>query len=90
MSKPIIADNAPVKVTLEQGKKYAFCACGRSGNQPFCDGSHSGTGITPKMFTAEENTQAFLCQCKHTSDAPFCDGTHANFDKSEVGTEGAG
>jgi CDGSH-type Zn-finger protein len=90
MSKPIIADNAPVKVTLERGKKYAFCACGRSGNQPFCDGSHSGTGITPKMFTAEEDGQAFLCQCKHTGDAPYCDGTHANFDKSEVGTEGAG
>lgn len=90
MSNPVIADNKPVKVTLEQGKKYAFCACGRSGNQPFCDGSHSGTGITPKMFTADDDGHAFLCQCKHTKDAPFCDGTHSQFDKDQVGTEGPG
>ncbi|SET74421.1 Iron-binding zinc finger CDGSH type [Marinobacter segnicrescens] len=43
MSNPIIADNKPMKVTLEQGKKYMFCACGRSNDQPFCDGSHKGT-----------------------------------------------
>ena len=90
MSNPIIADNKPVKVTLEQGKKYMFCACGQSSNQPFCDGSHSGTGITPKPFVADDDGHAFLCQCKHTKDTPFCDGTHANFDTDQVGTEGPG
>lgn len=90
MSNPVIADNKPVKVTLEQGKRYNFCACGRSGNQPFCDGSHAGTGLTPKSFVAAEDGQAFLCQCKHTADAPFCDGTHAQFTKDQVGTEGPG
>jgi CDGSH-type Zn-finger protein len=41
MSNPIVADNKPKKVTLEAGKKFMFCACGRSSDQPFCDGTHS-------------------------------------------------
>jgi len=90
MSNPIIADNKPKKVTLEEGKEYMFCVCGRSSGQPFCDGSHAGTGFTPKRYEAEENGQAFLCQCKHTNDAPFCDGTHARFENDQVGTEGPG
>jgi CDGSH-type Zn-finger protein len=40
MSTPVIADNKPKKVSLEKGIKYAFCVCGRSSDQPFCDGSH--------------------------------------------------
>ncbi len=87
MSQPIIADIKPVTVTLEKGKEYAFCRCGRSKDQPFCDGSHSGTGIEPKMFTADEGGEAVLCQCKQTGDEPFCDGTHSKFDKDDVGRE---
>jgi len=40
MDQPIIANNKPIKVVLEKGAEYHFCACGRSNNQPFCDGSH--------------------------------------------------
>jgi methylamine---glutamate N-methyltransferase subunit C len=87
MSRPIIADNKPAKVTLEKGEEYAFCRCGRSKDQPFCDGSHAGTGIEPKMFKADEDGEAVLCQCKQTADAPFCDGTHKNFDDDQVGKE---
>jgi len=90
MSKPVIADNTPVNVTLTKGKKYAFCRCGRSADQPFCDGSHKGTGITPKSFVAEQDGEATLCRCKHTADAPFCDGTHQRFDDGQVGKEGPG
>ena len=48
MSNPVIADNKPVKVTLSKGQEYHFCTCGRSRSQPFCDGSHPGTGFTPR------------------------------------------
>lgn len=80
MSDPIIAQKAPYAVELEAGKTYAWCACGRSGNQPFCDGSHQGTGITPKVFEAEETKTAYLCGCKQTASPAFCDGTHATLD----------
>lgn len=77
MSSPKIAAKAPIVVNLEKGKKYAFCTCGESANQPFCDGKHKGTGFAPQMFTAEKDGDAYLCQCKHTSKAPFCDGSHS-------------
>lgn len=80
MPEPTIAAKNPVKVELEKGKEYYWCACGRSASQPFCDGSHRGTPFTPKAFVAEEEGEAYLCQCKHTKNAPFCDGSHAKLD----------
>lgn len=87
---PIVAGNSPRKVTLEKGEEYYFCACGRSKSQPFCDGSHKGTGFTPKRFVAEQDGDAWLCACKHTGNAPFCDGTHKRFSAGDVGSEGPG
>lgn len=87
MSNPVIADNKPVSVDLKKGEEYYFCVCGRSSNQPFCDGSHAGTEFKPKPFTAEEDGTAYLCACKHTGNAPFCDGTHKTFTADQVGTE---
>ena len=77
MEKAVIAARSPIKVALEAGKEYYWCQCGRSKNQPFCDGSHKGTGITPIKFVAEKTTEEYLCRCKQTADAPYCDGTHA-------------
>ena len=87
---PIIADNKPAAVTLTAGEEVFFCACGKSSSQPFCDGSHAGSGITPKAFTPEESGEAYLCQCKHSGNLPFCDGTHKQFSADQVGTEGPG
>ena len=84
MANARVADNKPKKVELKKGDDYFWCTCGRSQNQPFCDGSHRGTNFTPKKFTAEEDGDAFLCQCKATGNAPFCDGSHRGLD---VGAE---
>ena len=87
---PVISARRPAKVELVEGETYTFCRCGRSGTQPFCDGSHAGTRFTPLSFTAESSKTAFLCACKHTGDAPFCDGTHARFTDEDVGKPGPG
>jgi CDGSH-type Zn-finger protein len=73
---PQVAQKAPFKVAVEAGKTYFWCACGRSRKQPFCDGSHQGTGFTPVKFEAGEAKSVFFCGCKHTSKSPLCDGTH--------------
>jgi CDGSH-type Zn-finger protein len=85
MKKPTVADNKPIAVELKAGEEYYFCACGKSSNQPFCDGSHKGTGFTPKAFTAEESGDAYLCNCKQSANQPFCDGTHAQVPANQVG-----
>mmetsp|Transcript_23347 Transcript_23347/g.40675 ORF Transcript_23347/g.40675 Transcript_23347/m.40675 type:complete len:511 (+) Transcript_23347:3474-5006(+) len=82
---PIIAATRPVKVELEEGKTYFWCSCGKSKNQPFCDGSHAGTEMKPQKFTAEKSGDAFLCQCKASANAPFCDGTHARMGEAKAG-----
>lgn len=74
--EPKIAQKSPCAVELEAGKNYHWCACGRSANQPFCDGSHHGTEFKPLSFTAEKTGVAHLCACKHTKNPPFCDGSH--------------
>ena len=86
MTDPIVVDVKPVAAVLTAGEEYHWCSCGRSGNQPFCDGSHRDTGLTPKDFTAKGDGEAYLCQCKQTSTPPYCDGTHKEFDDSQVGS----
>jgi CDGSH-type Zn-finger protein len=75
MEKPTIAAKFPVLVTLEPGP-LAWCACGKSSKQPFCDGSHIGTKFTPVFFMVPDKREAWLCQCKQTKNQPYCDGTH--------------
>lgn len=76
MAEPKIADTKPIGVELEVGKQYYWCACGRSGNQPFCDGSHKETEFSPKHFAPEKSGEAYLCMCKQTKNPPYCDGSH--------------
>ncbi|MDH4080800.1 MAG: CDGSH iron-sulfur domain-containing protein [Nitrospira sp.] len=75
MGQPRIAAKEPSAISLEAGTYY-WCSCGRSRDQPFCDGAHEGTGIEPVEFTVTETKEVALCQCKRTKTPPFCDGTH--------------
>jgi len=70
------AADTPFAVAVESGKDYWWCACGQSKNQPFCDGSHKGSGFTPKKYSAAESKTVYFCGCKASANAPLCDGTH--------------
>jgi CDGSH-type Zn-finger protein len=74
--EPVVAQKGPYQVSLEKGKSYAWCTCGRSNKQPFCDGSHKGSSFTPMRFTAEKDGVENMCGCKATEGKPFCDGSH--------------
>ena len=76
MAEPKIAQKSPFAVEVEAGKKYFWCACGKSADQPFCDGSHAGSEFTPIRYDAETSGKVFFCGCKRSSNKPHCDGTH--------------
>lgn len=77
MAQAVVAQKSPYGVQVEQGKSYWWCACGRSQSQPFCDGSHKGTGLEPARYQADKSTTVYFCGCKQTRTTPMCDGTHA-------------
>lgn len=77
MSEPVVAQKAPFPVAVEAGKSYYWCACGLSATQPFCDGSHKGTGLAPTPFKADASKTVYFCGCKTTTKAPMCDGSHS-------------
>lgn len=76
MEKGKVAGNVPKMIELEMGETYAWCACGKSANQPWCNGAHQGSSFNPTVFTVEESKTAALCMCKQTSNPPYCDGSH--------------
>ena len=75
MQAPEYPKTGPYALELDAGS-YWWCACGRSANQPFCDGSHKDTGFEPIKLDLAEAQKVWLCGCKRSADAPHCDGTH--------------
>ncbi|MCE3255418.1 MAG: Iron-binding zinc finger type [Rickettsiaceae bacterium] len=73
---PLVPQKAPFKIEVEAGKKYFWCSCGMSKNQPFCDGAHKGTGLKSVVFEATESKLIYFCGCKHSKNGIFCDGAH--------------
>ncbi|KAH7731744.1 fas apoptotic inhibitory molecule 1 [Aphelenchoides avenae] len=74
-----VVQNRPVKVKLETGKTYEYCACGISDRQPFCDHKCEVYGRTyrrPVRFSVDTDGEYVMCQCKHSGTMPLCDGTH--------------
>ncbi len=76
MDLPKRAGESPAIINVEEGKTYAWCSCGLSENQPFCDGKHGGTEFRPVVHKAEKAETKYYCTCKQTSNGPFCDGSH--------------
>ena len=74
---PIIAQKAPFKVEVESGKSYFWCSCGKSAKQPFCDGSHKDTEMSPTKYVADNDGAVFFCGCKHSDKGALCDGSHS-------------
>ncbi len=76
MIKPNISHKNSYVVDVQEGKKYFWCACGLSQNQPFCDGSHKTTGFSTIPYTATKTGKVHFCGCKNSSKKPLCDGSH--------------
>ena len=70
------SNKSPYATEVTARKTYFWCACGKSKNQPFCDGSHKTTSISPVKFKSDDDKTVYLCGCKKTGNAPYCDGTH--------------
>lgn len=87
LSKNYIIDDtataAPIQIQLKKGERYLWCACGRSKNQPFCDGSHHGSKYKPILIEAEKDNLAKLCNCKITKIGPYCDNSHLELPAQE-------
>jgi CDGSH iron-sulfur domain-containing protein 3 len=67
----------PIVREEEPGRK-AWCACGLSKKQPFCDGSHKAVGKAPVVVELTEKKTVAWCMCKRTKTPPYCDGSHKN------------
>lgn len=76
MDQAKVAGKSPQMEELESGKIYAWCACGHSSKQPWCNGAHTGSTLAPSVFKAEQTQTAAMCMCKMTSNPPYCDGSH--------------
>ena len=76
--EPVVAQKGPYKVDLLATYRYAWCACGLSKYQPFCDGSHtmSTAGLKPVIFNQSKDETVYLCGCKHSKNPALCDGSH--------------
>lgn len=68
--------NAPFKIDVAPGDKKYFCACDKSKNGPYCDGSHKGTGKHPFCVDFTEKKTIHACGCGKSQKRPFCDGSH--------------
>ena len=77
-----MGQNRPYLVEENVGTR-AICACGRSSQLPYCDGSHMGTRHQPFMVEIEKPGPIAWCGCRKSSRRPYCDGTHERLEDQE-------
>jgi len=75
MSKGVCTQKSPYAVELQPGDHY-YCTCGKSTNQPFCNGAHKGSEFVPTKVTVTATETKYLCGCRNSKNGPFCDGSH--------------
>ena len=68
LKKPDITNRKPVAIGVKKDKNYMCCTCGKSKVQPFCDGSHEGSGCKPFKYKAIEDTTEWFCSSSETCD----------------------
>jgi len=70
----------PYIETVKPGK-YAWCACGQSKKDPYCDGTHASVegNFSPIIEVVEKEKKVAWCGCKFASSAPHCNGSHAKY-----------
>lgn len=74
MKRSLSPQTGPYAEQVDEGKDYLWCRCGLSRTQPWCDGSHQGTGIEPIGFVAPISGVFFMCGCKESQNPPYCFG----------------
>ncbi len=72
------SQNHPHVLKMAPGR-YAWCSCGNSKKQPFCDGTHESTGMRPLFIEIKDEQTIAWCGCKVSGKKPFCDGTHKKY-----------
>lgn len=77
MDEVVIYRKEPFVMKVMPGT-YAWCSCGRSSGNPFCDGSHKGTNHKPIIEIVKEEKVVAWCACKHSASKPYCDGSHSH------------
>ncbi len=71
----------PLEVKLEPGKRYKWCACGKTKSVPWCDGTCKGG--KPVKFEVKKKDTYSICTCGLTKTPPYCDGSsHKKLKKS--------
>ncbi|MBT3173466.1 MAG: CDGSH iron-sulfur domain-containing protein [Lentimicrobiaceae bacterium] len=75
MDKPVIIQKRSLKLEMDPGT-YFWCACGKSKDQPFCDGSHKGTKFMPEEVVIEEKQIFPWCMCRYSDKGARCDNKH--------------
>ncbi len=73
------AKSHPLVTELGAGTYY-WCRCGKTRTVPYCDASHTGSGITPLPFVVDTPGTFAVCNCGLSAEPPYCSGAHVTIE----------